>query len=138
MIKNAKMVQKYLVEENVGKFLKSMFGDSPKEWSENLSDEKKSRYTINALMRMRFCKTNGALEFKHKNFYQPPLKYSPWFLHSNRKMKNQKIFFGHWSTLKDVETENIFPLDHGCIWGGKLSAYNLTKQEFTSQRSLEH
>ena len=138
VIKNAKMVQKYLVEENVGKFLKSMFGDSPKEWSENLSDEKKSRYTINALMRMRFCKTNGALEFKHKNFYQPPLKYSPWFLHSNRKMKNQKIFFGHWSTLKDVETENIFPLDHGCIWGGKLSAYNLTKEEITSQRSLEH
>jgi len=28
-------------------------------------------------------------------------------------------------------------LDHGCVWGGSLSAYNLTDQEIISQRSLE-
>jgi bis(5'-nucleosyl)-tetraphosphatase (symmetrical) len=52
-------------------------------------------------------------------------------------MENQKIFFGHWSTLQYVKTENIYPMDHGCIWGGKLSAYNLTKNEIISQQSLE-
>jgi bis(5'-nucleosyl)-tetraphosphatase (symmetrical) len=52
-------------------------------------------------------------------------------------MENHKIFFGHWSTLQYVKTENIYPMDHGCIWGGKLSAYNLTQNEIISQQSLE-
>ena len=114
-----------------------MFGDSPHQWSESLSIEDKSRYTINALMRMRFCKQNGELEFKHKNINQPPVSYLPWFQHKNRQMKNQKIFFGHWSSLKNVEIKNIYPIDHGCIWGGMLSAFDLTNQEIISQPSLE-
>ena len=89
-------------------------------------------------MRMRFCKKNGELEFKHKNINQPPPNYLPWFKHKDRQLNNHKIFFGHWSTLQNVKKENIYPLDHGCFWGGKLSAFNLTKQETISQQSLEH
>ena len=89
-------------------------------------------------MRMRFCKGNGELEFDHKlNTDKNPKGFKAWFLHPKREMSNQKVFFGHWSTLKDVKTENVYPLDHGCIWGDKLSAYNLTKQEIISQQSLE-
>ena len=134
---NAGIVQQKLFQENSGEFLSLMFGDSPHQWSESLSTEEKSRYTINALMRMRFCKQNGELEFKHKNINQPPVSYLPWFQHKNRQMKNQKIFFGHWSSLKNVEIKNIYPIDHGCIWGGMLSAFDLTNQEIISQPSLE-
>ena len=94
-----------------------------------LTIEEKCRYTINALMRMRFCKENGELEFEHKlNVDKNPTGYKAWFLHKNRLMKEQKIFFGHWSSLKNVNTNNIYPLDHGCIWGGQLAALLFNKQ----------
>ena len=114
-----------------------MFGDLPNEWSDNLTDEDKSRYTINALMRMRFCDEHGKLEFKHKEPNHCPKYYKAWFLHTKRLMNKEKIFFGHWSSLKNVKTKNIYPLDHGCIWGGSLTAYDFTNQNYISQDSVE-
>jgi len=71
-----------------------MYGNLPHTWSENLTIEEKCRYTINALMRMRFCKEDGELEFEHKlNIDKNPTGYKAWFLHKNRLMKEQKIFF---------------------------------------------
>ncbi len=138
VLENSKLVEKNLKSIDVQNFLSKMYSNSPFTWHDQLTNEEKLRYTINALMRMRFCKSNGELEFTHKNFDQPPPNYFPWFTHKKRQMKNQKIFFGHWSTLQDVKTDNIYPLDHGCIWGGKLSAFNLTKNVTISQQSLEH
>ena len=138
VLENSKLVEKNLQSENASIFLSKMYGDSPYIWDEEHSNEEKSRYAINALMRMRFCKENGELEFNHKlNTDKNPKGYRAWFLHSKREMENHKIFFGHWSTLQNVNKENIYPMDHGCIWGGSLSAYNLTKNEITSQQSLE-
>ena len=138
VLENSKIVENNLQSEDAHIFLSKMYGDNPTIWSDNISNLEKSRYTINALMRMRFCKKNGELEFKHKNINQPPPNYLPWFKHKDRQLNNHKIFFGHWSTLQNVKKENIYPLDHGCFWGGKLSAFNLTKQETISQQSLEH
>ena len=138
VLENSKLVEKNLQSSEAPIFLSKMYGNSPHTWHENLSNEEKSRYTINALMRMRFCKGNGELEFDHKlSTDKNPKGFKAWFLHPKREMNSQKIYFGHWSTLKDVTTENVYPLDHGCVWGGKLSAYNLTKQEIISQQSLE-
>ena len=87
---------------------------------------------------MRFCKENGDLEFDHKlNTDKNPKGYKAWFLHSKREMRKDKIFFGHWSTLKNVKVKNIYPLDYGCVWGGMLSAFNITNQEIVFQPSLE-
>ncbi len=138
VLTNSKLVEKNLQSDNVNNFLSKMYGNSPYTYDENLSNEEKSRYTINALMRMRFCKENGELEFDHKlNTDKNPEGYKAWFLHPKREMRNQQIFFGHWSTLEGVEIKNVYPLDHGCVWGDKLSAYDLTNQEIISQRSLE-
>ncbi|MBT3854213.1 MAG: symmetrical bis(5'-nucleosyl)-tetraphosphatase, partial [Thiotrichales bacterium] len=38
---------------------------------------------------------------------------------------------------KNVDTKNIYPLDHGCVWDGHLSAYNLTNQNCISLKSVE-
>jgi len=138
VINNAAIVHSHLRNNNLSEFLSQMYGNSPHEWSETLSIEEKCRYTINALMRMRFCKENGELEFEHKlNVDKNPEGYKAWFLHKNHLMKEQKIFFGHWSSLKNVNTKNIYPLDHGCIWGGQLTAYNLTNNTYISQDSVE-
>jgi bis(5'-nucleosyl)-tetraphosphatase (symmetrical) len=138
VINNAALVHSHLQKDNLSEFLSQMYGNLPHTWSENLTIEEKCRYTINALMRMRFCKENGELEFEHKlNVDKNPTDYKAWFLNKNRLMKEQKIFFGHWSSLKNVNTNNIYPIDHGCIWGGHLTAYNLTNNNYISQESVE-
>jgi len=138
VINNAAMVHSQLRNNNLSEFLSQMYGNSPHTWSETLTIEEKCRYTINALMRMRFCKEDGELEFEHKlNVDKNPAGYKAWFLHKNHLMKEQKIFFGHWSSLKNVDTKNIYPLDHGCVWDGHLSAYNLTNQNCISLKSVE-
>jgi len=115
-----------------------MYGNYPNKWSSNLSNEESSRYTINALMRMRFCKEDGELEFEHKlNIDKNPENFEAWFLHSNRLMADEEIFFGHWSSLKNVDSKNIYPLDHGCVWGDRLTAYDLENHNYISQKSLE-
>jgi len=138
VINNAALVHSKLRNDNLSEFLAQMYGNLPHTWSGNLTIEEKCRYTINALMRMRFCKEDGGLEFEHKlNVDKNPAGYEAWFLHKNRLMKEQKIFFGHWSSLKNINIKNIYPLDHGCIWGGQLTAYNLTKNIYISQDSVE-
>ena len=136
-VQNAELVQQQL-QNNPKQFLSKMYGDEPSCYTNKLNNEEKCRYTINALLRMRFCKKDGELEFNHKlNIDQAPEGFKAWFLHANRKLKNKDIFFGHWSSLKGINIENIYPMDHGCIWGEKLSAYCLADRTLISQDSIE-
>jgi bis(5'-nucleosyl)-tetraphosphatase (symmetrical) len=138
IIENAELVQRNLHGNNPGEFLSKMYKNEPVLFKNELTKEEKCRYTINALMRMRFCKQNGELEFNHKlNINMNPTGFKAWFLHSNRALKDKEIFFGHWSNLKNIEVKNIFALDYGCAWGEYLMAYNLSNKTFTSQKSLE-
>ncbi len=138
-LQNAELVHKKLQSNNPTKFLSRMYDNNPSYYSKELNNEDKCRYTINALMRMRFCKKNGELEFNHKlNIDQAPFGFKAWFLHVDRKLKNKDIFFGHWSTLKDFKIDHIYPMDHGCVWGNKLSAFRLSDRALISQESIEN
>ena len=135
---NAELVHQQLQVNNPSKFLSKMYDNKPSYYSDELSNEEKCRYTINALMRMRFCKRNGELEFNHKlNIDQAPLGFKPWFLHDDRILKDKSIFFGHWSTLKGIKINNVYPMDHGCIWGERLSAFSIKDRTVISQKSIE-
>jgi len=134
-IRQSMKVQERLQSSNLGEFLTLMYNDNPKTWSENLSDKDDSRYTINAFMRMRFCKQDGTLEFKHKgNYSSAPDGFKAWFLHRSRITNGDNIFFGHWSKLDGVKHPNVFPLDYGCVWGEKLSAIRLKDKALFSVR----
>jgi bis(5'-nucleosyl)-tetraphosphatase (symmetrical) len=138
VIENSEFVHQNLRGNNPGEFLSKMYKNEPKLFKDELTNEEKCRYTINALMRMRFCKQNGELEFNHKlNTNMNPAGFKAWFLHSNRALKDKEIFFGHWSNLKNIEVKNIFALDYGCVWGEYLMAYNLSNKTFISQKSIE-
>lgn len=117
-------VQKRLQSENAGQFITNMYHDQPRTWSPELIEDDACRYTVNALLRMRFCSENDTLEFAHKlNYDTAPKGFKAWFLHENRALKKTDIFFGHWSALSGVDKKHIYPLDSGCIWGGALSAF---------------
>jgi bis(5'-nucleosyl)-tetraphosphatase (symmetrical) len=39
---------------------------------------------------------------------------------------------GHWSSIGIVEHDYGVTLDSGCVWGGKLTAFNLNTKEIKS------
>ena len=109
-------------------FLKTMYGDYPDQYNKDLKTEERLRLNTNYLTRMRFCNQEGKLEFKHKGeSNKPPEGYKPWFDNDLRIMQEPvHLLFGHWAALNgETGIENISALDTGCVWGGKLTAFNL-------------
>ena len=137
-LKRAKQVEKRLQDNRTKDFLGIMYGNEPAKESDCSNEDEICRYTINAMMRIRFCKGDGELEFEHKlNIDRAPIGFKAWFEHENRALNNTDVLFGHWSTLRNINTKHVYPLDHGCVWGEKLSALNLANYETTSILSVE-
>jgi bis(5'-nucleosyl)-tetraphosphatase (symmetrical) len=120
-------VQNSLQSENAFTFIQSLYTDKPNIWQNNMPKLQQQIYTVNALMRMRFCDAFGRLELSQKQGLEyTPKGYKAWFLHP-RKTQGIDIYFGHWSSLKNPNIPHIHPLDTGCIWGGKLSALEINR-----------
>ncbi|MCF6253821.1 MAG: symmetrical bis(5'-nucleosyl)-tetraphosphatase, partial [Thiomicrorhabdus sp.] len=95
----------------------------------------RARYILNAVSRMRYCDANGTLEFTLKSAPESKLNrqkiapYEPWFVFPNRKNKDHEIFFGHWSTLGEIDAYQVHSTDTGCLWGGKMTAYAIENKQ---------
>ncbi len=132
-LKQSLAVERHLQSNNVGAFINNMYDNQPYTWSNDLNEMDSCRYTINACMRMRFCKADSTLEFAHKmNYDTAPEGFKAWFLHDNRSLKDTDICFGHWSTLSDISQAHIYPMDKGCAWGGQLSTIRLEDKKIVS------
>lgn len=109
-------------------FLDVMYGNQPDQWSDKLEGHDRLRCITNIFSRLRFCTADGRMALKEKGppGSQPP-GYHPWFDIKERKSKDERIVFGHWSTLGDYPTHNVYPLDTGCLWGGRLTALRLAE-----------
>ncbi len=121
--------------EKLKDFLEKIYHNEPSSWSFALKSHLKWRYTINALLRMRFCTPLGELEFKHKGSQkQAPKGFKAWFEHKNN-IANYDIIFGHWSNLNTEDMKkytHVFALDTGCVWGRRLSAICLDNYQISS------
>ena len=110
--------------------LKEMYGNDPKQWTDNLKDNDRYRFIINALTRLRYCTKTGKLDLNDKGAPgSQGKKLMPWYQVPNRKSAGTKIVFGHWSTLGCVQENNIYSLDSGCVWGGQLSALRIDTEQ---------
>ncbi|SFV52106.1 Bis(5'-nucleosyl)-tetraphosphatase, symmetrical [hydrothermal vent metagenome] len=128
LLKQAQAVEKKLKSSDASLFLSKIYNDEPKKFTAKLNNLQKNIYTINALTRMRFCTSEGTLEFEHKEKHiNAPKGYKAWFEH--KRLIKENIFFGHWSALKNINNENIYPMDTGCVWGNQLSAINLSDKQ---------
>lgn len=107
-----------------------IYGNTPKLWSEDLSGWDRLRFITNCFTRLRYCDRDGALLLKKKH---APGKGTaddhPWFLHPHRASRELQIVFGHWSTLGYYAANNVYALDSGCLWGGKLTAFRLEDKQ---------
>jgi bis(5'-nucleosyl)-tetraphosphatase (symmetrical) len=119
----AKEVERLLQSADVGDFLTVMYGNAPERWSESLRELDRIRVIVNVLTRLRFCTTDGTMEFETKDSAQAaPEGYLPWFEVPGRKTAKVTVAFGHWSTLGWLGRTDVLAMDTGCVWGGCLSA----------------
>lgn len=124
----SKEVQDILNSSQRQEFLATMYGNEPAVWQDDLIGMDRLRLITNYCTRMRFCSAAGELELTTKeNADAAPRGFAPWFSHQHRLMINQPIIFGHWASLHGkVSHLNVHALDTGCVWGGSLTAMDLT------------
>jgi bis(5'-nucleosyl)-tetraphosphatase (symmetrical) len=134
-IECAQEVEKALRKKSYKEFLGNMYGNMPNQWSNTLKGYERLRVITNALTRLRFCTPGGRMEFESKEGLQDgPKGYIPWFKVAKRKTRDTLIYFGHWSTLGLLREQNIISLDTGCVWGGKLTAMEVSETNKDSKK----
>lgn len=114
--------------------LKSMYGNQPSLWRDDLAGAERQRIVINALTRLRMCDAQGRMEFSHKLApSEADWRVSgllPWFDAPNRRTRDETtIVFGHWSTLGLLLRPDVICLDTGCVWGRHLTAVRLADRK---------
>ncbi|HEX4300213.1 MAG TPA: symmetrical bis(5'-nucleosyl)-tetraphosphatase [Gammaproteobacteria bacterium] len=107
-------------------FFRRMYGDEPRRWRADLKGVDRLRFIVNCFTRLRYCSAAGDLELRHKGAPgTQPAACLPWFEVPGRASAGLHVLFGHWSTLGEVRRHNVYPLDTGCVWGGRLTALRL-------------
>ncbi len=116
--------------DHLDDFLANMYGSEPSLWTPKLIGNERLRFIINCFTRLRYCNLDGRLNLNVKGMPKPQEKnLIPWFQAPNRQTVNEKIIFGHWSTLGLHQENNTTCIDTGCLWGGQLTAIKLGEPE---------
>lgn len=111
-------------------FLEQMYGNEPQRWSDSLDGMDRLRFITNCFTRLRWCTTDGELLLKEKGgLEQAPPHALPWFSAPGRRTRDDRLLFGHWSTIGFLAENNCWALDSGCLWGGRLSAIRVRRKK---------
>ena len=122
----AREVESVLRSDNHADYFAHMYGDEPNIWSDDLHGWARLRFITNCLTRLRYCDSDGRMALAPKGAPgSQPAGLHPWFTLPQRRSRELKILFGHWSTLGLRDDPGIYPLDSGCLWGGQLTALRL-------------
>ncbi len=127
----AREVEDVLRSPQCLEFFRTMYGNEPAIWSEDLTGMPRLRVITNYLTRMRYCTKKGALDLVSTGpVPDAGKKVDAWFSHPNRKSAGERIIFGHWASLEGhTNSPELIGLDTGCVWNGALSLYCLETAE---------
>lgn len=104
-------------------FLEAMYGNTPWQWHNDLKGDRRLRFIVNTLTRMRMVTATGRLNFSHSGSpYQARKGLIPWFEYEEPAWGDTRIVFGHWSALGLIALPKLLSLDTGCVWGRQLTA----------------
>jgi bis(5'-nucleosyl)-tetraphosphatase (symmetrical) len=111
-------------------FFRTMYGNTPKKWTKNLTQAQHFRFVINACTRMRFVKNDRSLNFSENGKLTQIKSLQPWFKYKRINKIKPHIIFGHWSALGLYQDTNVTCIDTGKVWGGHLTALRLDDYQF--------
>lgn len=135
-LRYADEVHAQLRSPDIAQFLATMYGNTPSYWSDSWQGADRLRVIVNALTRLRFCSADGVMDFESNESAQhAPQGLLPWFDCPGRRTSDVTIAFGHWSTLGLRNEDKLIALDTGCVWGGCLSALEISNTDW-HQRQL--
>lgn len=128
----SKEVEVAIQGEQSIEFFQQMYGNQSAYWQENLTGINRLRTVVNYLTRMRFIGPDGELDLISKEgLGSAPENFLPWFKMQPSYNRDQQLLFGHWAALEGkTDVPNVYALDTGCVWGGKLSALRLEDQQW--------
>jgi len=127
-LRRAEEVEQVLRDDTrIALFLDGMYGNEPAKWDRELQGVARLRVITNYFTRMRFCTADGKLDLKSKEgLDSAPPGYAPWFSHPQRRMRGQKLIFGHWAALGgQCDEPGVQALDSGCVWGNRMTLLNV-------------
>lgn len=126
----AKELEQTLRGPGFHSYCQNMYGNQPDLWNDNLKGLDRLRFITNAFTRLRYCSQDGRLSLREKGAPNTQSNgFIPWFEVAKRASRNDRIIFGHWSTLGYYQADNIWCLDSGCLWGGELTALRVRKSQ---------
>jgi len=132
-------VEYQLQQPDFTTLLQAMYNNQPNNWLACDSPQQRWIFTINALTRMRYCFSDGSLDFV-QNCPPTELKYpelAPWYSLKNASLEQTRVVFGHWaSLLGHTSHANAIALDTGCLWGNELTAWCLETDQKIVQPAL--
>lgn len=139
-LEQAHLVEQKLVSESYVTLLTAMYNNDINNWDNCKTAQEKSIFTINSLTRMRYCHTNGSLDFSIN--CSPPQNIdntlTSWFSQTSKRNNNYRYIFGHWAALLGTTNDdNFIALDTGCLWGNWMTAWKLESNTYFQQISLQ-
>jgi bis(5'-nucleosyl)-tetraphosphatase (symmetrical) len=121
-------VQAILTGDSSGAFLEQLYGNEPSLWRDDLDGIQRWRLIVNVFTRMRFIDGRGRLDFTGKEgLDSAPSGFAPWFQYPRND--DVRLVFGHWAALQGQPSASrvtVEALDTGCVWGGGLTALDLS------------
>ncbi len=135
--KCAAEIEQILRGDQCVEFLDAMYGSKPNRWSSKLAGLERARFITNCFTRLRYCSSDGRLALRETG--PPgtqPAGLIPWYQAPQRRSAGHPVLFGHWSALtldpRESAARQVYPLDTGCVWGGKLTALRLDDMQYFS------
>ncbi len=126
----AKEVEAVLRGPEFSDFCQQMYGNDPDQWSDDLKGMERLRFITNCFTRLRYCDPKGRLGLREKGAPNGRNNgFMPWFRVPDRASRDDKIIFGHWSTLGYLHEGNVWAIDTGCVWGGQLTALRVRRKK---------
>lgn len=127
-------IAEVLQSDRLVDFLHGMYGDTPTNWCDRLTGIERWRTITNYFTRLRFCTANGELDLKTKEGPgTAPPGYMPWFDVPQRKSAGAALIIGHWAMLMGkTGRDDVIALDTGCVWGNRLTLFNLDTRALLS------
>lgn len=110
--------------------MRLLCGRAPTAWDASLQGQRRLRFIVAALTRMRLCTRRGSLApAARATPGHWPRETVPWFDLPTVAVQRHAVVFGHWAALGLLVRGDVVCLDTGCVSGGALTAYRLSDRK---------